>query len=232
MPWSFPVAAGDVLETTLSFVALDQLIQYKFDALIGGTPGSSTSDDVLDQMVSNFGGISSLLGTSTKHAQTRIQRISDCVLSTGGTPRRVRGQLDKRGPTTTLDGVSAGPFAPMICCISAQLITLGAPKQFWGKKGFGQVPVSVLQADGQKITSVARANWLSAVEAFFCITTPFGSLGGTYNCGVLPTTYVANQALPHGAMSGYFWAFVAAEIGYYAGTQKTRDIEPQATLGH
>jgi hypothetical protein len=232
MAWSFPIATGDVIEVTYSYVALDQLIQYKFDVLISGSPIAETSDTLRVDMDNVWTAFTPYLGSSTKHAQTRLQKITDCILGPTGKPKRVRGALDKTGPTTALDGVAAGPFAPLISTVSVQLITAGAPKQFWGKKGFGQVPISVLATDGAKLTLLARTNWDAAATAFFTVTTPFGTGGGSYNAGILPTTYVSNLPLPHGAMSGYFWNCIAVEVGYYAGSQKTRDIEPQTTLGH
>lgn len=232
MAFQVPMALNDVFEITLSYVALDQLIQYKFDVIMGGVGSPISSDDFRAQLEADWGVFLVLIGTSTKHAQTRIQKITDCVLGTTGKPKRVRGGLDKEGPVTAMNGTAASPFLPMINTVSIQLITAGSPKQFWGRKGFGQLPLTTVQADGSKMATLVRASWDSAATSFFATIHAIAGTTMNFKCGILPTTYVANQALPHGAMSGYFWTIDAVEVGYYLGSQITRDIEPQATLGH
>lgn len=232
MAWSFNLTTGDVIEATISYVALDQLLQYKWDLRIGGTGVNFTSDQLADQVDIDWQVFCPLIGTSTTHVQSRYQIITDVVPGTGGRPRRVRGFLDKRDRTTLLNGLAAPPFAPMSATASVQLITSGAPGPFWGKKGFGQLPVSSLGSNGELLATTAKNAWELAATTFFAAAHAITGTTLTYTPGILPSTFVANQALPHVTMSTYFLPFIGVYTGTYIGSQMTRDISPQGTLGH
>lgn len=232
MPWAFPVNPLDVIEITHSYVCLDQLVQYKYDVVIGGAGPATTSDQLISDVQSAWGAVAANLGTSTKHAQTRVQRITDCILGATGKPRRVRTVLDKEGPNAIMDGATAGPFCPLNNTISVQLINAGNPRQFWGKKGFGQLPLTALGSDGEKVATLVRAAWDGTTTTFFVGSHSLGGGPLTFTCGVLPTTYVANLPGPHANMDTYFFPWLGVEVGNYLGNQRTRDIAPQATLGH
>lgn len=234
MAWSFAVAPTDVLEVTISHLVMDQLVQQKFDIRIGGTGVGFTSDQVLDQIATDWTfNFASKLTSLTKHVQTRLQMITDCVISTvSNRPTRIRTLLDKRDRTPTMDGTILTAAAPIDVTASVQLITTGAPRQFWGRKSFSQLPVASLAADGETLAPASKNAWELDTTAMFATTHAIATTTLNYVIGVLPTTYVANLAQPHGAMSGYFFGCVGTYVGTYVGSMATRRVNPNSLLGH
>lgn len=231
--WTVPLAVNDVAETTVSFVASDQLFQWRFDVIFSGTGGPVTSDDYFAQLQLDWiANISVQLSVLSRHVQTRVQAITDVVVGIGGRPKRIRGQLDKQNATTAMDGIRVGPPLPHDTTVSIALITDGSPRAFWGKKGFALIPQGDVSTDGETITPTASTAWDTVATAMFTTVHTIGATTMNYRVGLLPSTYVANQPIPHGAMSGYFYPFKGVQVGTYVGSQATRRIHPQSLKGH
>jgi len=235
MAWSFNLANGMVLQTTISSRQFDQLVVNVFDILIDNVSVAVTSDTLLSSIESLWSTWIPIIQTDElTHVQTKVQVVTDCIESptNPGTYKRVYGVMDRKGHTAAMDGSVASAAIPFDTTGSVQLITNGAPGPFWGRKSIGGMTVDSIDADGETLDAVYKAALDAGMQAVFIPANLISTGPATWTCVVLPTTYVGRQALPHSAMSVYAKDIIAVDVGTYTGSQKTRQIRPNSLLAH
>lgn len=232
MAWSWPLSDGMVMQVTQSAVAMDQLVQNRFDIVIANVSIAVSSNALLTSIraawAANFAPI---LSDRYIHVQTKVQIVTDIIPGTSG-PKRVYGLMDREGPATSNDGLDASNALPYDATLSAQLITTGAPGPFWGRKSFGPVSVDTTVSNGEEVEGVRKAAWQLALDTFFVPPVLIGVGTATWEAVVIPATAIAALPLPHAALNTLVKDVVATDVGIYVGSQATRRITPYALRGH
>lgn len=230
---AFSLTVGDVIETTVIYVKMGQLIENKIDYLIGGTPAAASSTDLLVALGTRWlGYVTPLQANNAVFTQARAQQITDILLASGR-PKRVRGKLAKATAITTgntfVDGSATTPHLPVDVTISVTMVTNGQPRKYWGRKSHGPLAEAITGSDGE-ILSVSTLDPI--FTSMYVPPLALGATTMTAQAVIVPAAVVAAQALPHAALSTYVMPVVAVETGPYVGSQKTRRVSPNDLLGH
>jgi len=229
----FPLTANQVIEVTVTYIKMDQLVVNRFDVLVTGIPDGTNSGGLFQTLGTDWSAaFTTLTSNDAAFAQCRMQVITDVIAGASG-PKRVRGALSKGNPSSGgnefLDGAALTPHLPVDATVSVALITDSPPQIGWGRKSHGPLPEALTGSNGEVIDLAA---WEAAALAFYVGQRAID--GGTlnYEVVIVPGTAIAALALPHAALATLVYPIKGIEVGRFLGSQGTRRIAPHSLLGH
>lgn len=232
MSTTFPLANNSVVQVTISGVAMDQLVQNRFDVLVENVTGTVNSSALLTSTKNVWAAnISQMISEVFTHVEVKIQVVLDVIAGTSG-PKRVYGNMDRLGPDPDCNGQVVGPALPYDVAMSVQLVTEGAPGPYWGKKSFGPLPATDLEDDGESVVAARLAAWEAASAAVFVSPHFLTASTATWTGVVVPGTAISRLALPHAPLNTLIKDILQTDVGTYIGSQATRRITPYSLRGH
>jgi len=229
----FALAVGQVNEVTISYVAMDQLFQCRFDVLLTGAAAALDTIDLRNAIAVPWTTWSDMwMADSANFAQFRVQRITDVIMS-GGRPTRVRGALYTDHTAGIFpQGDIVPPHLPLDVTLSLSLQTAGPPRSSWGHKSHGPLGEGITDDDGESIVPATFTALQAGANDFWASSHVIAASGMSWAAVVIPATAIANLALPHPALSTLVNDIEYAQVGRFVGSQRTRAITPNSLRGH
>lgn len=233
MAYSFPLANGQVIQCTMTYLVADQQVQNRFDVVIANLGGGPSVASLLTSIEADWATrFPPLISDQSFHARTSLVLVTDVIVGSTGKPKRVFGPLYSGAPNPALNGSNADPAIPYDVAMSVQLQTSGPARTTWGSKRFGPITTGQLGPDGESIDAGARNDWQLAADAFFLGTHFITAPPTTWEACVIPATAIAAMPLPHAPLNTLVNDIVGTRVGIYTGSQSSRRITPFSLLGH
>lgn len=233
MAYAFPLANGQVIQCTMTYIVLDQQVQNRFDVVIANLGGGPSAATLLTSIEAEWAArFPLLISDQSFHARTTVTLVTDVIQGSTGKPKRVYGPLFSGAPNPALNGANADPALPYDVAMSVQLQTSGPARTTWGSKRFGPITTGQLGVDGESIDPGSRNDWQLACDAFFTGPILLTAPPTTFECVVIPATAIAALPLPHAPLSTLVNDIVGTKMGIYTGSQGTRRVTPFSLLGH